>query len=191
MEQLLEQIRACRACETHLPLGPRPIIQGDPNAKLLIIGQAPGLAVHNTGVPWDDKSGERLRSWLGLDSDTFYDPSKVAIMPVGFCYPGRAKSGDAPPRKECFELWHEQFLSSLKKVKLTLLIGNHAQARYLGNGTSATENIKSWRNFLPKYFPLPHPSPRNNIWLSKNPWFTEEVVPELAKMVRNCFEGKQ
>ena len=184
MAKLLDKIKMCRACEDHLPLGPRPIVQGHSSARLLIIGQAPGLKVHETGIPWNDLSGDRLREWLGLSRETFYDPKTVALLPMGFCYPGRAKSGDAPPRKECYELWHKSFRSYLKNVRLTLLVGNYAQDKYLKADAkaSATETIRCWREYLPKFVSLPHPSGRNNIWLHKNSWFSEIVVPEVREM---------
>ncbi len=188
MLNLLKEIRACRVCETKLPLGPRPIVQGDSSARLLIVGQAPGLIVHQTGIPWHDASGARLREWLGLKTEDLYDPKLIAIIPIGFCYPGRAKSGDAPPRKECYELWHKPISSYLKNIRLTLLVGNFAQTKYLKTeakaNANATETIRHWRNFLPNYVPLPHPSPRNNIWLHKNPWFEKEVVPDVRKIVK-------
>lgn len=158
-------------------------MQGDPQARLLIISQAPGLLVHQTGIPWNDSSGDRLREWLGIDRETFYNPKAVALLPIGFCYPGRAKSGDAPPRKECYELWHERFRSHLKDVRLTLLVGRHAQTQYLKVKTDSTAIIRDWRTYLPDYLPLPHPSPRNNIWLHKNPWFNHEVLPEVRQLI--------
>jgi len=184
---LLERIKSCRVCEDHLPLGPRPIVQGLPSARLLIVGQAPGLKVHQTGIPWNDASGDRLRQWLGVSREIFYDPKLVALLPIGFCYPGRAKSGDVPPRKECYDLWHESFISYLKKTQLTLLVGNYAQAKYLKGDVKAngTETIRYWQEYFPKYIPLPHPSPRNNIWLSKNPWFIKTVIPELQLMIED------
>lgn len=185
-KDLLEQIKACRVCERELPLGPRPVVQGHPASRLLIIGQAPGLKVHQTGIPWNDFSGERLREWLGLSKEQFYDPKIVALMPMGFCYPGRAKSGDAPPRKECYPLWHQKFLNYLKDLRLILLVGNHAQIKYLQKAAKAsgTETIRCWREYLPQYIPLPHPSGRNNIWLRKNPWFLETAVPQIRNIVQ-------
>ncbi len=189
LKNILTEIRACRACEEHLPLGPRPIVQGGAQARLLIVGQAPGLRVHQTGIPWNDKSGDRLREWLGLEREIFYDPDFVALLPMGFCYPGRGKSGDAPPRKECYDLWHEKFRSQLKSLRLTLLVGNHAQTKYLKTGDDSTTMIREWRKYLPNYLPLPHPSPRNNIWLHKNPWFQEEVIPEIRTFVAGLGLG--
>lgn len=193
MEDLLKSIRNCRACEAYLPLGPKPIVQGGPEARIVIIGQAPGTKAHASGIPWNDASGERLREWLGLSQDEFYDPKTIAILPMGFCYPGRAKSGDVPPRKECFPLWHELFLSSLPHRELTLLIGKHAQNAYLGarQKQNATETIRAWREYLPEYIPLPHPSPRNNIWLKKNEWFTQEVIPAVRERVLYVLNNKK
>lgn len=190
MSKLLSEIRACRVCEHDLPLGPRPIVQGHSAARLLIVGQAPGLCVHQTGIPWNDASGDRLRKWLGISPHIFYDPKLVAIVPVGFCYPGRAKSGDAPPRKECYDLWHQPLGSYLKNIRLTLLVGNYAQAKYLKGDAkaNATETIRFWRDYLPKYIPLPHPSPRNNVWLHKNTWFEKTVVPEIRKTVKKLIK---
>lgn len=181
---LIERALKCRAC-SELPLGPRPVFQVSRSSKILIVGQAPGLKVHRSGIPWDDASGVRLRDWLGVTNEQFYDPKLFAILPMAFCYPGRAGSGDAPPPKRCFDLWHGPFQAYLKDIELTLLIGRYAQAQYLGDRdyASGTETIRHWREFLPRFLPLPHPSPRNNIWLSKNPWFATEVVPNLRKQV--------
>lgn len=192
MRALLREIRACRVCEHELPFGPRPIVQAHPEACLLIIGQAPGLKAHESGVPWNDASGDRLREWLGLTREIFYDQRSVAVVPMGFCYPGRAKSGDAPPRKECFGLWHGHLLQRLKNIRLSLLVGNHAQGSYLGpaSGENATETIRRWREYLPHYLPLPHPSPRNNIWLSRNPWFAAEVLPEVRRLVAALMDDR-
>lgn len=189
IKKLLKQIRACQVCVGELPLGPRPVLQMSAESKILIVGQAPGIKVHETGIPWNDPSGERLREWLGLDRELFYDPELVAIVPVGFCYPGRGKSGDNPPRKECYELWHGKIQKQLPDIRLTLLVGGYAQQRYLGNKMqeTATETIRHWRDYAPDYVPLPHPSPRNNIWLKKNPWFEKEVVPEVRSYVQNII----
>ncbi|NOH35723.1 uracil-DNA glycosylase family protein [Vibrio chagasii] len=182
---LLTEIRKCRACEPHLSHGANPVIQAHPNARLLIIGQAPGIKVHESSIPWNDASGERLREWLGIDSDTFYDEQKVAIVPMGFCYPGKGKSGDLPPRKECAELWHKKVLQSLPNVQMTLLIGQYAQNYYLKERATKTltETVKNWQVWAPEFLPLPHPSPRNNIWLKKNPWFESEVIPYIRKHI--------
>ena len=179
-------IRACTLCTAHLPLGSRPVFQISRTARILIAGQAPGSKVHASGVPFDDASGDRLREWLGLDRETFYDASRVAIVPMGFCYPGTGKSGDLPPRAECAAAWREKILGELCTVKLTLGIGQYALAWHLGPRAkpTLTETTQAWREFSPAIFPLPHPSPRNNIWLKKNPWFTRDVLPELRQQVK-------
>ena len=186
LDDLLADIRACRLCEASLPLGPRPVLRASAGARLLVVGQAPGTKVHASGVPWDDASGRRLRDWLGLEPDDFYDASRVAIVPMGFCYPGRAGSGDAPPRPECRATWHPRLLPLLPHVELTLLIGQYAQAYFLGGGRKATltDTVRAWREFAPALLPLPHPSPRNVGWFKANPWFEREVVPELRARVR-------
>lgn len=185
MNELLNEIKSCKHCEAHLPEGPNPVCIAHENSKILIIGQAPGKKVHLSGIPWDDKSGDNLRDWLGIDAPLFYDPALVAILPMGFCYPGRGKSGDLPPRKECAPLWHSSVVKKLKKVHLTLLIGQYAQAYYLGDQRkrTLTETVKNFEHYLPKYFVLPHPSPRNNIWRKKNPWFEAQVLPSLKSIV--------
>lgn len=182
---LMSEIRQCTECADDLPYGPRPVLAAGAQASMLIIGQAPGIRVHKSGVPWDDPSGERLRDWMGMTFDTFYDSTKVAIVPMGFCYPGTGKSGDLPPRKECAKLWHGQLLPLLTEVKLTLLIGQYAQRYVLADRrkSNLTETVKAWREFTPEYLPLPHPSPRNNIWLKKNDWFTGDVLPYLKRRV--------
>ncbi|MCR6661531.1 MAG: uracil-DNA glycosylase family protein [Asticcacaulis sp.] len=184
---LLENIAACTVCAPSLPLGPRPVVQAaDPRAKILIIGQAPGLKVHLTGIPFNDASGKRLRDWLGVTPEQFYDPSKIAIMPMGFCYPGRGKGGDNPPRPECPPLWHERVRAALPDIKLTLLIGAYAQAHYLGTRRKATlgDTVRAWRDYIDDgYLPLVHPSPRNGIWLRRNPWFETEIVPYLRSAI--------
>ncbi len=190
MEQLLEKIRACHAC-SDLPRGPKPIVQGASGSRIVIISQAPGWKAHESAVPFDDASGERLRDWLGLSPEQFYNPDLLAIMPMGFCYPGKAKSGDLPPRKICSQLWHGSFLSKLQNRRLTLLIGNYAQNAYLDSRKkTGTEKIKSWEDYGPDYIPLPHPSPLNNIWLAKNPWFESEVIPEIKKRVKAAIEDR-
>ncbi|MBB1454032.1 uracil-DNA glycosylase family protein [Pseudoalteromonas sp. SG43-5] len=183
--QLIEQVSKCVICEPHLPLGARPVIQFNPNARILIAGQAPGIKVHETGVPFNDASGNRLREWLGLTRDEFYDANNIAILPMGFCYPGRGKSGDLPPRKECAPAWREQLLAVLPNIELTIVLGKYAQAYHLPETKKMplTELVKSWREYWPNYLVLPHPSPRNNIWLKKNPWFEQDVLPELDKHV--------
>jgi len=183
--QLIEQVSKCVICEPHLPLGARPVIQFNPNARILIAGQAPGIKVHETGVPFNDASGNRLREWLGLTRDEFYDANNIAILPMGFCYPGRGKSGDLPPRKECAPAWREQLSAALPNIELTIVLGKYAQAYHLPETKKMplTELVKSWREYWPNYLVLPHPSPRNNIWLKKNPWFEQDVLPELDKQV--------
>ena len=183
--QLIEQVSKCVICEPHLPLGARPVIQFNSNARILIAGQAPGIKVHETGVPFNDASGNRLREWLGLTHDEFYDANNIAILPMGFCYPGRGKSGDLPPRKECAPAWREQLLAALPNIELTIVLGKYAQAYHLPETKKMplTELVKSWREYWPNYLVLPHPSPRNNIWLKKNPWFEQDVLPELGKRI--------
>ena len=189
LENLLAEVRACRVCAAELPLGPRPIVQIHAAARILIIGQAPAKRVHLSGVPWDDPSGDRLRDWLDLDRETFYSP-RVALMPMGFCYPGRGKGGDAPPRKECAPLWHDRLLTQMQECRLTLLIGRHAQAAYLpgGRGRSLTEAVRDAESYLPDVMPLPHPSPRNTPWLQKHRWFETSVLPLLRRAVRRATE---
>lgn len=185
LDNLLGAIRACRLCEAHLPLGPGPVLRASLTARLLIIGQAPGTRVHASGVPWDDASGRRLREWLQVDAPTFYDESRVAIVPMGFCYPGRAGGGDAPPRPECRATWHGTLLPMLPAVGLTLLIGQYAQAYFLGSHRRATltDTVRAWREYAPDVVPLPHPSPRNVAWFKANPWFDDEVLPALRASV--------
>ncbi len=185
MNRLLADIRACRECALHLPHGPRPVIQAHPMARLLIIGQAPGAKVNESGVPWMDASGRQLREWLGIDDATFYDAKQVALMPMGLCYPGKGKSGDLPPRPECAPLWHERVRKQLKNVKLTLLIGQYSQQHYLGEaaGENLTETVRAYEKFLPNFFPLPHPSPRNRFWQTKNKWFATDLLPVLQATV--------
>lgn len=182
---LLAEVRSCRACEAHLPLGPRPVLQAAASARLLVVGQAPGVRVHTSGVPWDDPSGDRLRAWTGLEKAPFYDASEVAIIPMGFCYPGRGQGGDLPPRRECADLWLDQLLARLPRIELTLLIGLHAQRHFLGRRRkrSLTETVRAWREFAPEYFPLPHPSARNTFWFQRNPWFEQDLLPALKQRV--------
>jgi len=189
MENLKADISSCTICSAHLPLGPRPVFAFTPSSKIVIIGQAPGRRVHESGIPWDDKSGDTLRDWLGVTRQEFYDPQRFAIVPMGFCYPGTGKSGDLPPRKECAPQWHPPMLKAMEHVKLTLLIGQYAQAYYLGKDRkkNLTETVQHFQAYLPKFFPLPHPSPRNNIWQKKNPWFRELVLPALIEKVDPAF----
>ena len=185
MKKLINEITACTVCKNFLPYSPRPIFSVSKDSKILIIGQAPGQKVHDSGVPWDDQSGNELRRWLGVDKEHFYDTKLFGLMPMGFCYPGKSATGDLPPRPECAPLWHNQLLANMKSVKLILLIGQYSQKFYLGDKfkSTLTENVKNYREFLPKYLPLVHPSPRNKIWQKKNPWFELEVVPQLRKIV--------
>lgn len=188
MESLLREVRACRLCEAHLPLGPRPVVQLGGGARILIIGQAPGTRVHNTGIPWNDPSGDTLRRWLEVGREQFYDPELFAIMPMGFCYPGKGKSGDLPPRPECAPTWHQRILDALPHIELTLLIGQYAQRYYLGNRyPTLTETVRHWREFAPTQLPLPHPSPRNRRWLRDNPWFEQEELPALRERVHQAL----
>ncbi len=189
LESLLGEIRGCRECEVELPLGPRPIVVADKKSRILIIGQAPGSRVHESGVPWDDPSGDRLREWMGLSRVDFYDSTRVALVPMGFCYPGTGPSGDLPPRKECSVLWHERLLAQLDAVKLTLVIGRYAQSYRLGlrNKPTLTKTVKAWKEFTPTALPLPHPSPRNNRWLKNNPWFLSEVLPYLKRRIEKLI----
>ncbi|KGI77154.1 hypothetical protein LF63_0112525 [Oleiagrimonas soli] len=190
MDVLLNDIRACRLCEAHLPMGPRPVLQAAADARLLIVGQAPGRRVHESGVPFDDPSGERLRDWLGIDRDAFYDPHRVAIVPMGFCYPGTGRSGDLPPRPECAPTWHPRVLPLLGAIRLTLVIGQYAQTALLGDarGANLTATVQDWRTHLEHdRLPLPHPSPRNNRWLKQNPWFADELLPVLRQRVADAL----
>ncbi|MCB9949113.1 MAG: uracil-DNA glycosylase family protein [Rhodospirillaceae bacterium] len=186
MAEAAAAARACAACAAHLPLGPRPVFRLDPAARLLIVGQAPGTRVHETGIPWNDASGDRLRAWLGLDRDRFYDAARIAIVPMGFCYPGTdARGGDRPPRPECAPLWHARLLRHLPALGLTLLVGSYAQRHYLAARRRASlgETVRAWRDYLPAYLPLPHPSWRNTAWLKRNPWFDCDLVPDLRARV--------
>ena len=185
LASLLAEVRACRLCAPQLPLGPRPVLRAGATARLLIVGQAPGTRVHETGIPWNDPSGDRLRDWLAVDRETFYDESRIAIIPAGFCYPGRKGGGDAPPRPECAPRWHPPLLAALPAIELILLVGQYAQAFYLGTRRKPTlaETVAAWPEYGPRYLPLPHPSPRNLLWLRRNAWFEAEVVPRLRERV--------
>lgn len=195
LRTLLKEIRDCRICEEHLPLGPRPVLQVHAKAGILIVGQAPGRKVHETGIPFNDPSGVRLRDWMGVDEKSFYDAAKIALLPMGFCFPGTGKSGDLPPRPECAEAWRETLLTYLPQVRLTLLIGQYAQKYHLGSKQkkNLTETVKAWREYFKVgMIPLPHPSPRNNIWLKKNAWFQGDVLPALRSRVRLLInDGKR
>lgn len=192
LPKLLAEVRGCQACAASLPHSVRPIVAAGANARVLIIGQAPGRRVHESGVAWQDASGDRLRDWMGVTPEEFYDPDQVALVPMGFCYPGAGKGGDLPPREECAPLWHPRLLPLLKRVRLTLLVGRYAQVAKLGEacGRTLTETVAEWRAHQPRYFPMPHPSPRNNRWLKQNPWFELELLPELRRRVRESLTGK-
>lgn len=190
MKKLLNEIKSCTICAKQLPHGVNPVLQASPNSRITVIGQAPGRVVHESGIPWDDKSGERLREWMGIDTSIFYDADSIALIPMGFCYPGSGKSGDLPPRKECAPAWHQPLTTNMQQTKLILLIGAYAQSYYLkklAKGT-LTETVKSYQQYLPKFFPLPHPSPRNNIWLARNPWFEQDLLPELHEAIQRALD---
>lgn len=190
LAHLLRDVRACRLCEAHLPLGARPVLQAGAHARVLIVGQAPGRQAHASGVPFDDASGERLHDWMGIDRATFHDRQRVAIVPMGFCFPGTGTGGDLPPRPECAATWHPRLLPHLSDVRLTLILGRHAQAALLdqARGSRLTATVADWRAHLEHArLPLPHPSPRNNRWLKRNPWFADELLPALRKHVANAL----
>ena len=190
LPSLLAEIRACRICEDQLPLGPRPVLRAEPSARIMIVGQAPGTRVHETGIPWNDRSGDRLRAWLKISKDDFYDDTRVAIVPMGFCYPGVDKNGgDAPPRPECAPLWHDKVRAHLPRLELTLLVGGYAQKHYLGKARqkTMTETVRCWADYAPTYFPTPHPSWRNSGWLKRNPWFEDEALPVLRQRIHTLL----
>ena len=189
---LLRQVRACTLCAPHLPLGVRPVLQVHTAARILVVGQAPGIKVHHSGVPFDDASGERLRDWMGVPAEVFYDPRQVAIVPMGFCYPGKGKSGDLPPRPECAPRWRQDVLAQMPGIVLTLVIGQYAQAWHLPpspqpGGSGVTGTVERWAEFAPAVLPLPHPSPRNNIWLKRHPWFGQTLLPVLKELVARAL----
>ena len=186
---LKSEIEQCVICKQFLDHQPNPVLNFHPNNRILIIGQAPGTKVHETGIPWNDKSGDNLRAWMNIDKATFYDKELIGIVPMGFCYPGKGNTGDLPPRKECAPKWHEHILALLPNVELVLLIGKYAQDYYLGKAAkkNLTETVRNYQDYLPKYFVLPHPSPRNNIWLKRNDWFKKEVVPILEGVAQNVI----
>ena len=192
MQELLHNIRQCTICSNDLALGPRPVVSAHPDSKIIIIGQAPGTKVHNSGIPWDDASGKQLRKWLNVSDEDFYDETKFAIVPMGFCYPGKGKSGDLPPRPECAPQWHRALFDFMPNVELVILIGMYAQNYYLKDKAkrTLTETVANYEMYLPTYFPLPHPSPRNRFWLTKNPWFEVEVLPFLQEKVNSIWHNK-
>lgn len=188
MKDLLNEIRNCKICAEFLPLGPRPIIDAAENSKIVIVGQAPGKVVHESGIPWNDQSGRKLREWLGVDETTFYNTANFAIVPMGFCYPGKGATGDLPPRKECAQHWHSKVFSSLKSAQLILLTGTYAQEYFFASdNNNLTERVRNFTDYLPKYWPLPHPSPVNRFWRSRNKWFEAEVVPKLQEAVKRTL----
>ena len=186
--QLLTSVSKCQLCAEHLPHGVRPVIQVNPEARILITGQAPGKIVHETGIPFDDASGNRLCEWMGVSKEEFYNPYQIAILPMGFCYPGTGKSGDLAPRSECAPAWRDDLLKQLTNLELTIVLGQHAQKYHLNETySSVTELVKSWQDFWPTMIPLPHPCPRNNIWLKKNPWFEKEALPTLQQRIKSLL----
>ena len=191
MENLLNEIRNCIICQSHLKDGVNPVLAAHQKSKIAIVGQAPGKKVHETGIPWDDQSGERLRNWLQIDKSTFYNPKQFAIIPMGFCYPGKGKSGDLPPRTECAPQWHSRLFDKLIDLELIVLVGSYSQEYYLNDNKekTLTERVRNYRSYLPQYLVLPHPSPRNNIWISKNPWFEKEMLPIIPKLISETLQG--
>lgn len=189
LDKLLAEVRACTICAAHLPYSPRPVLRAARSARVQIVGQAPGRKVHETGIPWNDPSGDLLREWLGIDRDTFYDARRIAIIPAGFCYPGKGPSGDLPPRPECAPQWHPRLRALLPELHLTLLVGQYAQAYYLGERREKTlaDTVRAYRDYLPEFFPLPHPSPRNRGWLAQNAWFERDVLPVLRRRFRTAL----
>lgn len=185
MKQVLTNIRNCTLCEKHLPLGPKPILRAHKNSKIVLISQAPGRVVHQSGIDWTDQSGKQLREWLGVSKEVFYKDKNFAVLPMAFCYPGKAKTGDLPPRKECAPHWHQSVIAHFEDDPLYILIGSYACTYYLEGKENLTQRVRNYHTYLPKYFPIPHPSPVNRFWRSKNPWFEEEVVPELQQCIKN------
>ncbi len=189
-QNLLTEVRQCTLCEPELPMGARPVVQLHPNAKILVAGQAPGRRVHASGKPFDDPSGDRLRQWMGIDKATFYDAEKLAIIPMGLCYPGTGKSGDLPPRPECAPAWRQKLLQQLPNLELTLVIGQYAQSWHIDEPKQTlTERVKNWESYWPEVLPLPHPSPRNNLWLKRNPWFEDSIIPTLQERVARLLNA--
>jgi len=193
MKKLLNDIRGCMVCKDYLPHVPNPVVQASRRSKIVLIGQAPGRKVQESGIPWNDQSGDELRRWLGVDKDQFYDAQVFALVPMCFCYPGKGVSGDLPPRPECAPLWHKKLFSNMPEIRLTVLIGQYAQKYYLGDSKKAslTDTVKNFSIYLPAYLPLVHPSPRNKIWQKKNPWFTGEVIPVLQQKVGEIVKASQ
>lgn len=190
LDHLLADIAACTVCAPHLDHEPRPVVQAGSGARIVIIGQAPGRRVHESGIPWNDPSGVTLRRWLGLSEEDFYDPNVVALVPMGFCFPGSASSGDKPPRPECEPLWHGRLLAELPADRLEIIIGMYAQKRYIADRKKTlTETVANWEDYLPKQVVLPHPSPRNQHWLTKNPWFESETLPAVQRRIAE-FRGE-
>ncbi len=185
LARVAREARACRLCADALPLGPRPVFHVGRRARLLIVGQAPGRRVHETGISWNDPSGDTLRAWLGIGRTAFYDTARIAIVATGLCYPGTGRGGDLPPRPECAPTWQPRFRAALPALRLTLLVGSHAQAYYLGKRRkkNLAATVGAWREYLPEFFPLPHPSPRNKLWLRNNPWFERDVIPALRRRI--------
>jgi uracil-DNA glycosylase len=181
LKELLTEVRACQVCAAKLPFEPRPLLQAEETARILVVGQAPGIRAHQSRLTWNDLSGERLRTWMGIDRKIFYDASRIAIIPMGYCYPGKSKGGDLPPRRECAQLWLDRLLAQLPHIELTLLIGHYAQQHYLKDRChkTLTETVKNWKEYDPRYIPLPHPSPRNLAWFKRNPWLEQELLPAL------------
>jgi uracil-DNA glycosylase len=192
LDHLFSRIRACTLCADQLPNPPKPVVRGSEQARILIVGQAPGRRVHETGIPFNDPSGDRLREWMGISRDTFYDETRIALLPMGFCYPGSGKSGDLPPRPECAATWRAPLMQALPNIQLTLLVGQYAIAWHLYRGRkrppTLTETVRNWRSYWPSALPMPHPSPRNNLWLRRNPWFEQEVVPQLKKRTASLLK---
>lgn len=190
LEDISAEARQCRLCEKYLPCAPRPVFRISSTARILIVGQAPGIRVHESGIPWNDPSGDRLRKWLQIEREEFYDVQKIAIIPTGLCYPGTGEGGDLPPRPECAPLWHPQFISVMPAIRLTLLVGSYAQAFYLNDRKkrTLTETVAAWQDYLPAHIPLPHPSPRNIRWFKAHPWFEKEVVPTVRDMVHQLLK---
>lgn len=183
MDTLLHEIKECNVCLKHLPLGPNPIIEAHKKSKILLISQAPGRVVHESGIAWKDQSGRKLREWLGVEEPVFYNPENFAILPMGFCYPGKGKTGDLPPRKECAPMWHQRVLREFEEIKLKILIGSYASRYYLKNNKKLTEMVMNFEEYLPEFWPVPHPSPVNRFWRMKNPWFEDEIVPKIQSRV--------